>query len=80
LKSRFTIYPNPTSGIFFIDFEELQDQLQFTLTSSKGDFIRRWKVYQKDQVEINLNVATGIYYLEVLKPLGQRAIVKMVKH
>ena len=60
----FTIYPNPSSGIFTIASESFIDPTPFQVTDVSGKIIQKGVLSQaENQVDLS-NTANGIYFLQ----------------
>jgi len=67
------IYPNPTSGKFYINFNSLKsDELQFSIYSASGKSVYTFnneevKIGDNNmQLDLNLiDIATGYYFLKI---------------
>jgi hypothetical protein len=63
-KTGFSIYPNPSYGVFKIDFKEYLSSARIKLISQLGDVCRN--VFYENESEINLdctNLSPGLYNL-----------------
>ena len=73
--SDFDIYPNPSSGIFYL--ESLYDNMSITVYDSYGNEILRKFGYQSDKIDLTQH-ANGVYYLRITTP-KESIIKKLVK-
>jgi len=62
---QLALYPNPTNGTIFIDFEKNQQNVSVQIVNLLGKtvFVKQFKNIEKGQVQFE--GATGIYFLEV---------------
>lgn len=59
------IYPNPTTGMVFVQLEDLTADYQLTVTDAKGSIIVARRVAQNIEA-INLNeLADGVYFVQI---------------
>jgi hypothetical protein len=67
LNSEISIYPNPGSGIFFIDTQKIQGMMDITITDTQGETVfSKHNVPSSQGFKINLsNKAGGIYILRI---------------
>ena len=68
------IYPNPTSGHFFINFHEATSEREIKVVNILGQEI----YFTKNENEIDISqVKTGIYFLKVLEK-GELVVLKKI--
>ncbi|PQL93739.1 T9SS type A sorting domain-containing protein [Apibacter adventoris] len=76
----FTVYPNPTFGIFNVNFKETSNGKAeiFTMT---GNLIISKKINQATVIEINISrFPAGIYILKIQLENQQNLIKKIIKN
>ena len=72
------IYPNPTSGVVSLAFENELDNLELLLTNVQGQLISQ-KVFETlSNTEIELPSTAGVYFL-TLKTSNGQSTVKLIK-
>jgi hypothetical protein len=75
----FKVYPNPANGAFFIESENLTNQMQLSIISSDGKLILN-KLITEPRTQIDLrNFDSGLYLIRILKDkeiFTKRLIVK----
>ena len=78
-KTNLTILPNPNTGIFRIDFNELYPFDEIIITNTFGNEISRTKYNGNSHLEIELNAQTGLYFVRIVQGnrIGIYKIVKM---
>ncbi|MEQ9063645.1 MAG: M1 family aminopeptidase [Vicingaceae bacterium] len=59
------LYPNPTAGIFSVEFEKVQTQISLQLSDAKGSVIDSWSYNEKKRIEMSIVHSPGIYFLLV---------------
>ncbi len=77
VKTQFTIYPNPTSGLLYID---TNFDGEFLIVNQLGQTIKTFKAYANLENNLNVeNLADGIYYIKGtngIKISSQKLIIK----
>jgi hypothetical protein len=78
LKAGFTIYPNPTSDVFYIKYAD-EKPIQFTLFNSLGQIVYADDNYFSDQ-KINIKqLQKGMFFYRIETSKGTH-IGKIIKH
>ncbi len=71
----FTVYPNPSNGIFKYNVDELNNAMTFRLTDATGKLINTWTINNAQVGTIDLTgYARGVYILNVVYGEGQKSI------
>jgi len=66
-EKQFSIYPNPTSSLLHIDFDESYEGLTFLITNVNGAIIMNGELDSTSN-KVNINeLNNGIYFITVLK-------------
>ena len=78
-SKNLTIYPNPTNGIFKIDFGQTYRKINIRLTDLTGKVIKEETVSQASIIYIEAGEAKGIYILQINDGNGNTAIIKLIK-
>lgn len=73
-----SIYPNPTTGVLLVTFQQATNNVELVLTDIQGKVIYKQTYVTLSQAGIELNGARGIYFLTIKTPEGQSSI-KLVK-
>ncbi len=61
-KNGFKVYPNPTDGLFYIDYSGLYSAI---ITDIKGDVLyKKQGLFGKEKIDLK-EIAKGIYFLEL---------------
>jgi Leucine-rich repeat (LRR) protein len=76
--SNLSLYPNPTTGKFTIDFGEIKTDINATLTNSLGQVILFLQFESTDFINLNIESPTGIYFLK-LESDGEVITKKIIK-
>jgi len=72
-----SVYPNPTTGVTFIDLGKIKNTLTATLINSLGQVILTQKLESINY--INIDVPKGIYFLKLGTDFGEFTIKKIIK-
>lgn len=75
----FTLFPNPTKGIFSIQFDErVTGSLTYGIFDSQGKLIDENKINAQISIEFNYALAPGMYTLRVSNEEGQNGYAKLI--
>jgi uncharacterized repeat protein (TIGR01451 family) len=75
---KFIIYPNPTTGQLFIQFDGVQDELSVSLYTLDGKLLESNITKNAAQLSYEINAPAGIYLLKISNKY-QEATVRVVK-
>ena len=76
----FTLYPNPTDGLFSIQFNSSQENITFRILDATGKLLDT-KVYEQvDLIEYELNKPGGFYLIEVSNGENQLSLIRLIKN
>jgi len=79
LKDVILFYPNPTEdGNITVDLGKKYENIEYSVSDSKGGMIKKGKVNEKQLFLVNFNAIAGTYFLTV-KTEGQKAVLKIIK-
>ena len=70
-KSTLNIAPNPSKGQFAINSLSLIHNAKVTLINAQGQLIQSWNFAELKQSKLNVQVAAGLYYLNIESAEGQ---------
>ena len=74
------VYPNPNSGNFRLEFEELGDEpVDLSIVNSRGQVIRTMNNVQQKVTEFNLDLAAGMYFIRLRKGAQHKSLKFLVK-
>lgn len=73
-----SVYPNPTSQRVYVVFEEPVNQALCNILDAQGKLIQSKSISNEKKYSIDLDLAAGIYYLEIVTE-GSREIIRLVK-
>jgi uncharacterized repeat protein (TIGR03803 family) len=77
-SSHISLYPNPTSGSFTIDLGKVYPEAIVTITRYDGQVIRKEKLMNSHEIDLNLKDPPGIYMITVSAE-NEKIIFKVVK-
>lgn len=72
-------YPNPTTGEFIIELDELQSHLRLQIRDVQGKLIEEGLYKQAQRLELNLKGQSGIYFIHLTSEKGEQATFKLIK-
>lgn len=75
----FSVYPNPTYGEIWIEFESPQDILTLSLYSISGQLIKEEIDEKSSLIKFKIESTAGEYLLKISKPNGQEALIRIIK-
>ena len=70
-KSTLNIAPNPSKGQFTVNSLSMIHNAKVTLVNAQGQLIQTWNFAELKQSKLNVQVAAGIYYLNIESAEGQ---------
>lgn len=76
----FTAYPNPTNGLFNIEFDNVQEELNIELMSVSGKVIQSSVYTNTNRIQLDLNQPQGVYLLKVTDNKGNSAVLRLVRY
>jgi len=77
LENAFSIYPNPTTGLFYLDMQSTSVKA-INIYSVNGELVYSQDSNFQSTNELNITSAPGIYFVEIITP-NARKVLKMVK-
>ena len=78
-QNLFESFPNPTSGDLQIDLNKTYQDIQVDLHSILGQQINRQDFTSTDQLNITMDVATGVYFIVVTVDEGYQEVLRVMK-
>ncbi len=72
------IYPNPSNGVFSINFNSMQDNISVAIKSITGSLISKSTYINVKTIPVNIKNAAGLYILEIKTNSGY-IISKIIK-
>ncbi len=76
----YSIYPNPTSGTFTIDFGEEKSEIHISIFTINGQLITQQDYYHTSAVQSNFDAPNGVYLIEIRNENNQLAREKIYKY
>ena len=73
------LYPNPTSGILFINSDYKYKALTIQVYTVTGQIIENRTINQDTLIEINLSGPSGLYFISIQSDTGDRESFKIFK-
>ena len=77
-KSKITLYPNPTDGLFTIDLGKTYPDAEITITQLDGRIIRKEHIMNARFKDLQLSESPGLYLVSVTSG-NERAVFKLSK-
>lgn len=74
----FNIYPNPTEKDLHIDLPTVYQSINISITDITGKLIQKQQFQNTSQINLELNSATGLYFLEIASE-SQKRVFKIIK-
>jgi len=74
------LFPNPAQGKFTVAFGVLFPEIQLTVTSISGKVVYSSTFENTDQIDLNLNINAGLYFVNLSSPDGKSATIKFMKN
>ncbi|MEZ4979240.1 MAG: M12 family metallo-peptidase [Chitinophagales bacterium] len=78
LAPYISVYPNPSSGTFYLNFSLSLEDLELRIYTVEGKLIQAQYADQASAMEINLNASQGLYLLDIRSKQGS-SILKLIK-
>ena len=76
----FKPFPNPTSGKLNLDFDSRVDFIEVKLFDISGRMVRHERFFTTYSIHMNIEVASGIYIMEVTLNSSLKEVYKVVKN
>ena len=77
--NKFKVYPNPTTKTVNIDFGQNLDTATITLTNFLGQVVANKTINNLDKTSLDINEASGIYFLEIVNDKLEKQVFKILK-
>jgi len=78
-ETQLSVFPNPTTGVFYLDLGEETEVFTTRLSTMTGQFLMQETYNSTRMVSLELPEEKGIYLLEVLTKGGTSEFVKIIK-
>ena len=79
LAETFALYPNPSTGSFMIQTDELHTLHMVQVVNTLGQIILNKQVQNASQVSLQLEAEPGVYYVVLTLTSGQKVTKPLVK-
>lgn len=79
-SNEIQLSPNPTNGILSITIENQYETITSTILNVLGQKIKTEEYNTTKSFQINLDTASGIYFIELKNQDNQKAIFKIIKN
>jgi hypothetical protein len=80
LDNGVSVFPNPSTGIYYLTFEELSSEVSLQLRSISGALLRTWQAENIMTTTLNLrDLSSGVYWLRIETNNGI-TYQKLLKH
>lgn len=63
--STLSVYPNPSNGVFTIDFGKIVAELQLELVDLSGKVLQATKIVDKGSIQLTIEEPKGVYFLRI---------------
>jgi hypothetical protein len=74
-----SVYPNPTTGKIFIEFDDLNTEILLEVYTVSGKLVLTEKYYNTRQIVINLKGTENNYYIRLTNSKGEKSVFKVLK-
>ena len=78
-SNTFILYPNPTNGVFSIQFGSPQTKVEMKVMDLSGKVIENRNFANVVLIEHDLDEPKGIYLIEVSNAKGERSMIRLIK-
>ncbi len=78
-QDKFIIYPNPTNGIFAIEFNSPQEFIKLKIMDASGKLVSENIHKTTSLIEHELDRPKGVYLIEVSDLKSQRSLIRLIK-
>ncbi|QHI35477.1 hypothetical protein IMCC3317_08230 [Kordia antarctica] len=75
----YAIYPNPTTGNFWIDLKDNYEEIKVQIFDTNGRLISKKRFSQMQLLPLEINAAKGIYIVKVLYGTNNYFVSKVIK-
>ncbi|MFC2100266.1 T9SS type A sorting domain-containing protein [Bacteroidota bacterium] len=79
IKVIYEIYPNPTSGNVNIALGETYKEAELILSNIVGEIILSEKYNTTNVINLEIKGSSGLYFVEVITPVGKSVMYKVLK-
>ncbi len=79
LEEGFAIYPNPSTGNFYVDLGTSQAAVSIIITDLYGKLIQSKQFEDSANLNINIDEAAGIYLLNIITE-DKKVVFRLIKN
>ncbi|NNJ55655.1 MAG: T9SS type A sorting domain-containing protein, partial [Bacteroidia bacterium] len=77
--NNFKIYPNPSNGKFFIEFESMQSTISVAITTVSGQIVQESTYENVQDINLEITEPVGIYILEITDADDTNTVTRIMK-
>ena len=77
-KDNISIYPNPTNGALFLEFQSIQELVHVSLFSIKGQKIQDYSFSHSNKAKIEFDGPAGVYFLKIINSDNKQKVVSVI--
>lgn len=78
-NSGWVVYPNPTTGHFVVELDQRHSTMQVTIRDAYGRLVGMAQFEDTAQLELDLEGAAGLYFIELSDETGESVYLKVLK-
>jgi tmRNA-binding protein len=78
-ETTINVFPNPTDGKVSVLLGRDYDEIELSVRNAMGKLVFQKHYFNTNRIDLNLNVAKGIYLIELRETQGRRSLIKIVK-
>lgn len=78
-STEINIFPNPSTGLFYLDIGAKNDEVTITVTNLSAEVIEVYNYKEDEIISFNLNHPPGIYIVQVKTASGLESVQKIIK-
>ena len=80
LKNNISYYPNPSNGIFNLNFKKPQSSIEITIVNEVGQIVKTQTYSNKENVQLDLKKQNdGVYIVKIVTEDKKEAVIKLIK-
>lgn len=76
----FQVYPNPSNGVFNVNLRKTYSQINVSIKSITGQTVQAQTLRNVNLFAVELQAASGIYFMELQSPEGLQAVYRLAKN
>ncbi len=77
-SNTFSVFPNPNAGSFTVQLDKIYGNATVSIKDTSGRIWQIMEANNQQNVQLNVNVPTGMYFVQVTTEDGKSTITKMV--